>query len=138
MAERTWTCTRQAAGERCRHQNPRRRQYCEKCGKKRPASVGQSKADHRVALRRGAHDGAESYAAYVDRNGGEHCAICGAPPPDGRRLMRDHDHATGAPRGLLCFRCNRQLRTWQTVTWMRRAIAYLERYAPAPDPAAPP
>ena len=44
------------------------------------------------------------YAAMLGLQGGG-CAICGRPP--GRlRLGVDHDHATGAVRGLLCHRCN--------------------------------
>jgi hypothetical protein len=70
------------------------------------------------------------YAEYVRINGGEHCGICGkVPEPGGRRLDRDHEHkGVGAARGLLCFACNRQLRTWATVDWLSAAIAYLKRH----------
>jgi hypothetical protein len=67
------------------------------------------------------------YETYVEINGSETCGICGCPPKDGRRLNRDHDHATGQPRGLLCWIDNKFLRRGMTIDWMRRAIAYLER-----------
>lgn len=47
---------------------------------------------------------------YVLEDQGGKCAICGRPPkPGGRRLNIDHDHITGAVRGLLCASCNRML-----------------------------
>lgn len=69
-----------------------------------------------------------SYEHYIEINGGEYCGICGAPPKPHKRLDRDHDHKTGLPRGLLCWACNRQLRTWATVEWLTAATAYLKRH----------
>lgn len=37
---------------------------------------------------------------------GGKCAICGGTNPGGHRLAVDHDHTTGAVRGLLCHACN--------------------------------
>ena len=69
------------------------------------------------------------YAGYIALQGGEFCGICGkVPQPGERRLDRDHEHSGhGRPRGLLCWSCNRQLRTWATVEWLRAAADYLER-----------
>ena len=52
----------------------------------------------------------EEYEAHFTRQGGL-CGICG-DPPNGRwknRLHVDHDHATGAVRGLICVGCNRAI-----------------------------
>jgi hypothetical protein len=52
------------------------------------------------------------YAAWVVKQGGR-CGICGKEPSGqwhGDRMLNvDHDHETGAVRGLLCNRCNRAL-----------------------------
>lgn len=69
-----------------------------------------------------------TYEDYIAINGGEHCGVCGCPPPPGRRLDRDHEHAgEGRPRGLLCRRDNRLLSRHLTADWLRDALAYLER-----------
>lgn len=68
---------------------------------------------------------AEAYDAMLEAQGGG-CAICGNPPKS-RRLHVDHDHKTGAVRGLLCHRCNRGLPTWVTERWLYKAAAYLAR-----------
>lgn len=47
---------------------------------------------------------AEKYAAMLQAQGGG-CAICSSRP-DHKRLSIDHDHASGAIRGLLCTACN--------------------------------
>ena len=77
---------------------------------KRRAELGLSDAD---------------YEALLTAQGGG-CAICGNPPKT-RRLDTDHDHKTGAVRGLLCHRCNRALPTWVTTLWLRCAIDYIAR-----------
>lgn len=120
MSERVWTCRRIAAGARCGHVNPRRRFYCQACGKKRPET---RKPSHLDALEL-------TYEQYIERTGGEFCALCGALPKPGRRLHRDHDHtAEGKPRALLCFRCNAALRGYMKPEWLRSAADYLERFA---------
>lgn len=48
----------------------------------------------------------EEYDALLEAQGGV-CAACGGVDQNGRRLAVDHDHATGAVRGLLCDFCNR-------------------------------
>lgn len=68
-----------------------------------------------------------SYDQYVEweRRRRGCCAICGqVPEENGRqRLCVDHDHETGAVRGLLCHRCNVML------GWARDNSKILERAA---------
>lgn len=118
MAARVWTCQRRQGGEKCGHVNPRRLQKCAACGKRRPPT---REPAHRAVLR------SLSYEEAIRLNGGEHCAICARAPSAARRLDRDHSHATGALRGLLCARCNRALPNWCTVEWLRAAADYLAR-----------
>ena len=72
------------------------------------------------------------YEAMAERQGGV-CAICGRPErtlskwgPEPRRLCIDHDHATLAVRGLLCYRCNTALGYFgDDPSCLERAAAYL-------------
>lgn len=67
------------------------------------------------------------YEHYILVNGSENCGICGKPPVN-RKHSRDHDHATGEPRGLLCWRHNQGLEHFKDdPRELRAAIAYLER-----------
>jgi hypothetical protein len=68
----------------------------------------------------------EEYEQILDYQGGG-CAICGRPPKT-IRLSVDHDHATGAVRGLLCHQCNRWLKERVTVEWLTRASQYMTVY----------
>lgn len=103
----------------CEAENLNKYQLCQVCGKRKPK---RRQPAHTVALKK-------SYEEFVALNGGkETCGICDAPKTvDGPRLHRDHDHRTGAPRGLLCFPCNSALRPYMTLDWLRRAVAYAER-----------
>ena len=57
---------------------------------------------------------------------GGHCALCPNTPKT-RRLHVDHDHRTGAVRGLLCYRCNRALPAYLPAEWFARAAEYVGR-----------
>jgi hypothetical protein len=66
--------------------------------------------------------------AYVDllaRQGGR-CAICRELPVEDLALAADHDHATGAIRGLLCSRCNNGLGSFrEDAGVLKAAVDYL-------------
>lgn len=67
----------------------------------------------------------EDYETHLAAQGGG-CAICGTPPGK-RRHHIDHDHQTGAIRGILCNRCNTGIGLLgEDIALMERAAAYLE------------
>ena len=47
----------------------------------------------------------EQYEERLEAQGGV-CAICKGPPVSDKVYCVDHDHQTGAVRGLLCRKCN--------------------------------
>ena len=75
----------------------------------------------------------EQYEELFRLQGGR-CAICNDPPATGlsgrgkaNRLVVDHDHDTGAVRGLLCRPCNSGVgHLRDSGALLRKAIAYLE------------
>ena len=70
----------------------------------------------------------EDYAELMRAQGGG-CAICFTIENSGHRLCVDHNHSTGAIRGLLCHGCNRGLGLLQDdPDVLARAITYIERY----------
>ncbi len=58
------------------------------------------------------------------------CAICDQPAPGKTRLHVDHNHKTGAIRGLLCVLCNSMLsKVENRPDLILRANRYLEEYS---------
>jgi hypothetical protein len=100
----------------------RRRFLTERWRKQNPERVAQ--ISRRGMLRRKYGLDTDGYEALLEwSNGG--CAICGAKTP----LAVDHDHATGALRGLLCRHCNTGLGQFRDrIDLLRIAIAYLEYF----------
>lgn len=86
---------------RCR---PCDRAYVNAWGK---TEAGKAKA-RRIRLRGVYGITPEDYDAMLASQNGV-CAICERNDPRGQRLAIDHDHVTGAVRGLLCRACNTAL-----------------------------
>lgn len=70
--------------------------------------------------------GIEDYLRMLERQSNV-CKICNKKCKTKSRLSVDHNHETGAVRGLLCNRCNRALGMFEdNVETLRSAIRYLE------------
>lgn len=67
------------------------------------------------------------------------CACCGAVANrTGKRLFVDHDHVTGAIRGIICHKCNAGIGALgDDAEGVRRALAYLERAQQSAPRTAP-
>jgi hypothetical protein len=85
-----------------------------------------SVASHSAMIERTYDLTAEEYEALFELQG-RACAICGQKPRT-QRLAVDHDHATGAVRGLLCSRDNHETLggAHDNVDRLRAAVAYLD------------
>lgn len=66
----------------------------------------------------------EAFEAKLAAQGGV-CDICKG---EMKRPCVDHDHDTGAMRGILCHRCNLRLSGWEETQWHAAAMQYLERH----------
>lgn len=70
----------------------------------------------------------EMYEAMMHAQGGV-CLICGGVNKNGRRLSVDHDHVTGAVRGLLCSACNFLIgHAKESIDVLNKAIGYLNSW----------
>jgi Autographiviridae endonuclease VII len=85
------------------------------------------RADRDAHLRRKYGIGIDDYDALLLRQSGG-CAICHVLPDPSTNLHVDHDHATGAVRGLLCVSCNNALGAFrESFEIFRSAADYLDR-----------
>lgn len=76
--------------------------------------------------------GADEFDELVRLQGGV-CAICGRADPE----HVDHDHETGAVRGILCFNCNGGLGQFRdSIDALRAAAVYLDACDPDARDAA--
>lgn len=98
-------------------------------------------ADHRARLRRRYGITPEQYDTMLAEQGGR-CAICRTDQPGGngnRTFHVDHDHDSGAVRGLLCSECNTGLARFRDDPHLlTAAVWYLEdvrTLGPAPERA---
>lgn len=70
---------------------------------------------------------ADDFDALVAEQGGG-CAICGCVPERAASLHVDHDHLTGAIRGILCIGCNQGLGQFRDdPDLLERAAAYIRK-----------
>lgn len=97
----------------------------------------QSWATHGAMLERTYDLTRAQYDELLTLQGGR-CAICRAQPKS-KRLAVDHDHKTGAVRGLLCSRCNHDLMgaAWDSEAMARALLGYVQR-PPATGAWVPP
>lgn len=111
----------QAKGKcaQCYHLSPKQRQYREDYANSNRRR-DQLKHHYGITI--------EQYDAMLAKQNGV-CAICQNPPRGKmKRLSVDHDHITGAVRGLLCITCNRTVGYLDNATWADSATQYLQAH----------
>ena len=115
------------ARDRARRWNQENRDRYEERMREYKASGKKRLADRKSHLKRKyGLTVAEYEAMLADQGGG--CAICRRPPRDDIALHVDHDHLTGAVRGLLCFRCNNAIGDLRDdLELVYRMLDYLDR-----------
>jgi hypothetical protein len=85
--------------------NAERVNAAQRARRKRPEVKAANRAGH---LKRKFGLTPAEYEAKLAAQGGA-CALCGRHPGPGRQLDIDHDHTSGAVRGLICNTCNQGL-----------------------------
>jgi hypothetical protein len=74
--------------------------------------------------------GVAAFDSMLVTQGGR-CAICGTDKPGGAGTFSvDHDHTTGAVRGLLCTNCNQGIgHLKDDIAILQAALEYLKRFS---------
>lgn len=105
--------------------NARASRVCRPCQANRAGLAALSESRDRQ-LRRTYGITLEQYNEMLREQNGR-CKICGRKQPSrGKCFPVDHDHKTGAVRGILCYQCNTGLGAFRdNVTILKSAIKYL-------------
>jgi hypothetical protein len=87
---------------------------------RRKAAAHEKRVQNTYGLEKG------EYAQLYEFQGGR-CALCRRATGASKRLAVDHDHATGAVRGLCCGVCNKWIlgHARDSIEYFRRCIRYL-------------
>lgn len=111
--------------------------YCSKACHEREQFV-RRRDEHRINWLRQYGLTVEQYDTMLTSQGGG-CAICGTQtlPARGGCFAVDHDHGTGAVRGLLCTECNSGLGMFKDrLDLVERAVVYLKAAQEVAEPVA--
>ena len=110
--------------KRWQRENPDRLNAYRRAYRQRPE---RKRAERESHLQRQYGMSLADYERMFERQAGL-CRICGVRPRKGTNLHVDHDHETGAVRGLLCFKCNNAIGLFDESHDLFQAAAdYLKR-----------
>ncbi|MCC3773511.1 endonuclease VII domain-containing protein [Streptomyces sp. UNOB3_S3] len=114
---------------RHRSSNDGRASRCQVCTTARRKQTRDPARERDRRLRRAYGITSEDYRS-MGATQGWRCPVCGEGPASGGRLVVDHDHVSGLPRGLLHSTCNAALGLLaDDPAVLERAAAYLSRTA---------
>ena len=113
--------------------------YCRLYDEKMAPKVAKQLAKLRAAMLKKYNLTEESHRAMFDAQGWK-CAICscdvvmpGEPKKAGRQGHVDHDHSTGAVRGILCVNCNTGMgKLGDRADRIAMALNYLQKFSQKP------
>lgn len=107
---------------RCEKTKPTKTAFCRNSSSP-DGWAGYCKACHKAYRYRARYGLSRSDMTIMHEAQEGRCRICEEP----KELCVDHDHETGAVRGLLCHQCNRALGGFRdSIEILRSAILYLE------------